>query len=281
MFTAAKKTINSSRLLDVSDTLTRAFRGAVLCSFVYLSAAGAVGESPATVAGGVKTGTLHIASERPPATRLFIDGAPLTTQEVELTPGAHQLVAVASGFYGQSRTLKIDAGKKRNVTVILQATSLATPGVVERFLVLADSDAISMGDVQSMPDHTLRVALRGKLLNQQHNTYALQQLRRDLVALTEKDDTRGAVAGFLVDATVAGKFGESSFYESLLAAAQRNDPMASFFHAVALRENLRSAADISPSAPQFVSYCAELGRARSQGWADMAATWQQRDSCPQ
>jgi hypothetical protein len=190
-------------------------------------------------------------------------------------------VAVASGFYGQSRTLTIGAGKKRDLTVILRRTSVPKPGVVERFLVLADSDAISVTDVQSMPDYTLRVALRAKLLNQQQNTYALQQLRRDVAELTQKDDTRGAVAGYLVDAIVAGKFGQSSFYESLLAAAQRNDPMASFFHAVALREGLLSAGDISPSNPQFVSYCAALGRARSQGWAQMATTWQQRDGCPE
>jgi hypothetical protein len=258
-----------------------AARGAALWLLACLSAGAAVGEPASMSAAGTKTGTLHIASERPPSTRLFIDGAPLATQVVELAPGTHQLVAVAGGFYGQSRTLKIGAGNNRNVTVILLATSLPTPGVVERFLVLADSDAISLADVQSMPDHTLRVALRAKLLNQQQNTYALQQLRRDLAALTDKDDTRSAVAGFLVDAILAGKFGPSSFYERLLAAAQRNDPMASFFHAVALREKLRSAGDISPSNPQFVSYCTELGRARSQGWADMATTWQQRDSCPE
>jgi hypothetical protein len=240
-----------------------------------------MGESASMSTGGTKTGTLHIASERPPSTRLFIDGAPLATQEVELAPGPHQLVAVASGFYGQSRTLTIGAGKKRDLTVILRSTSVPKPGVVERFLVLADSDSISVTDVQGMPDYTLRVALRAKLLNQQQNTYALQQLRRDVAALAEKDDTRGAVAGYLVDAIIAGKFGQSSFYESLLAAAQRNDPMASFFQAVALREKLLSAGEISPSNPQFVSYCTALGQARSQGWAQMATTWQRRDSCPE
>jgi hypothetical protein len=96
-----------------------------------------------------------------------------------------------------------------------------------------------------------------------------------------QEDTRGAVAGFVVDAVVTGRFGESSFYDSLLSAARGNDPMAIFFHAVALREQLRGAHDISPANPQFISYCAELGRARSQGWADMAITWQQRDSCPE
>lgn len=226
-------------------------------------------------------GALHVVGRNPSAATIYIDGVLLAGAAVKFSPGTHQLVAVAPGYYGQSRDIGIHAGQDRAVHVILQPTSLPPPVDVERFLVLADSKTISAADVQGMSEHTLRVALHAKLLNQQGQTHALQQLRKDLAALVAREDTRSAVTAFLVDAIVSGTLDQPGLSDTLLAASNQKDPMASFFYAMSLREWLSKAGNITPSSPQFTGYCEALRRAHSQGWKDVATIWQQRDSCPE
>jgi hypothetical protein len=235
---------------------------------------------PQTPAAEPTGGTVRAVSQRPASAKIYVDGAELRAGEVDLPPGMHQLVAIATGYYGQSRDFEIRSGQHRAVNVVLQPTSLPTPVDVERFLVLADADAIDANDVQGTHDRVLRVALRAKLLKQQKNAYALERLRRDLAALIEKQDARSAVAGFLADAIVARRLDQSSFTAGL-ATASRSDPMASFFHAMAVRDSLRTAGDSSASSRQFMSYCEELRRTRSQGWGAVASAWLQRDACPE
>jgi hypothetical protein len=249
----------------------------VLCCSATALAAGLVRALPAERSA---YGTLHIVSKRPATASLYLDGQMLAGSESKLAPGAHQLVAVAPGFYGQARTLDVGAGTQREINIVLEPTSLPSPVAVDRFLVLADSESISAADVQGMPDHTLRVALRAKLLNQEHNTYALQELQRDVAALIDHGDIRGTVTAFLVDAIVSGKLAQSGFTDRLLVASEQNDPMASFFYAMALREVLRNAGETSPSSPRFARYCEVLRRARAQGWQAVATPWLQRDNCP-
>ena len=253
----------------------------VLRAVLFLSAALVNAQAPQPSTSTPADGVLHVVGRNPPAAAIYIDDVLLTGAAAKLAPGAHQLVAVAPGYYGQSRDIGINTSQDRGVHVILQPTSLPTPVDVERFLVLADSQTISAADVQGMPEHTLRVALHAKLLNQQGRTYALQELRKALAALVAKEDTRGAVTAFLVDAIVSGTFDQPGNSGSLLAASHQNDPMASFFYAMSLREWLSKAGNFTPSSPQFTRYCEALRRAHSQGWKAVATIWQQRDSCPE
>jgi hypothetical protein len=253
----------------------------VLRAVLSLSAALVNAQPSQPAAATAAEGALHVVGKNPSATTIYIDGALLAGTAAKLSAGTHQLVAVAPGYYGQSRDIGINTGQDRGVHVILQPTSLPTPVDVERFLVLADSKTISAADVQGMPEHTLRVALHAKLLNQQGQTHALQQLREALAALVAKEDTRGAVTAFLVDAIVSGTLDQPGISGSLLAASHQNDPMASFFYAMSLREGLSKAGTITPSSPQFTGYCEALRRAQSQGWKAVATIWQQRDSCPE
>lgn len=226
-------------------------------------------------------GTLHVGGRDPPAALIYVDGVLLSEPAVKLSAGTHQVVAVAPGYYGQSRDIGISSAQVRGIHVILQPTSLPTPVDVERFLVLADSQSISEADVQGMTDHTLRVALHAKLLSQQKNTYAFKQLRKDLAALVAERDARASVAAFLVDALISGELNQPGITGTVLEASNEHDPMASFFYAMALREALSKAGNISAASPQFTGYCDALRRARAQGWKAVATIWLQRDSCPE
>jgi hypothetical protein len=236
-------------------------------------------QAPTPDSIGPASAVLYLGKQEPSSARVYVDGVRISSSTQELSAGTHRVVAVAPGYYGECRLLLLASGSNRRIDIVLQPTALPTSTTMERFFVLADSATITVADVESMPEYTLRLALRAKLLRQEHNTYALDRMRHDLASLMQLGDARSAVTTFLWGASESGRFSQSLVTDALRNASQENDPMATFFLATAIRDGLREHG-LSPSSQEFASYCANLTRARGQGWPEVANSWLRRDNCP-
>jgi hypothetical protein len=228
---------------------------------------------------GTATAAVPVDIQRtPPSAKLYLDGKLLTQTRIALAPGTHRLIAVAPGYYGQLQTVQI-APPAATVTIGLQPAALPSPAQYERFLDLADAPTITAADRDSVGEQTLKLALNTKLLRQNHDLKAVEDLERDLQALAEAGDARAIVVMLLDPAIQAGRIAPTTTDERLLLAADGGDAMASFFAALVLRSQLQSADPSTAATAELHAYCARLQQAAKQGWQQVAAEYLQRDGC--
>jgi tRNA A-37 threonylcarbamoyl transferase component Bud32 len=219
----------------------------------------------------------------PASAKVYVDGVELRGSEQTLTAGNKTVVAVAPGFYGAMRSLTLPERGSQQIEMALQPVALPTVSEYERFGNLANEEStptITAADVESIDEPTLRTALRYRLLEQGKDVAALDQMSRNIDVLARYGDARAPVVVFLAESMREGFMRRSMISDRLLAAAERGDAMASFFTALALKDELLgSDSEISPSDPEFQAYCARLARASKQGWADVAGKYFQLDGC--
>jgi hypothetical protein len=226
------------------------------------------------------TSTIPLSVKRQPTdAKIFIDGEPLERNSVDLPRGAHELVAVAPRYYGESRRLDLAPGRSPGaVAVALDATRLPDLEEEERFLRLADAPVLTEADVSSITERTLNTALRAKLLRLSGQTAEFDALKRQISTLDRFGDARAAVASLLIDSVQSGHFSGAQVTQSLIAASNGGDAMASLFVAVAYRESLLTLGRRpSPNDAGFRRYCERMGMATAQGWAEVAGEYFRRD----
>jgi tRNA A-37 threonylcarbamoyl transferase component Bud32 len=224
-----------------------------------------------------------VVDREPVSAKVYVDGSELRGSEQALTAGDKTVVTVAPGFYGEVRSITLSDGGTQDIKIALQPTVLPTAQEYERFWDLASEEStptITAADVDSINERTLRTALRYRLLDQSKDQSALDRWSRDIDALARYGDARAPVVVILAEGMREGFMRRSMISDRLLAAAERGDAMASFFTALALKDDLLgSSSDISPSDPEFQAYCARLARASKQGWAEVAGKYLVLDRC--
>jgi serine/threonine protein kinase len=221
-------------------------------------------------------------SKLPVNARIFIDNAPLGSKSINVSPGFHDVVAIAPMYYGEIRHEDFSDPKvvtaSENFT--LDPVRLPTYDEQQRFLKLADKPELTVDEVQSISERTLIVALRAKLLRQAARTEELQALENDVSKLRQLGDARSAVAHVLIDSVKSGHFAGAEADEPLIEASRSGDAMASFLLAVAYRETMSSSDDpIARSDPRLQAYCQRMARAVTQGWTEVASEYWRRDRC--
>jgi hypothetical protein len=217
----------------------------------------------------------------PPSAKVFVDGNEIPDMATELPAGNHELVAVANGYYGALRHVTSEGGKgAQTVSFALEPTSLPSAAEQDRFLKLADAKTLTEGDLSSVDDPTFRTALRAKLLRQTGQVDDLKKLTVEVDTLRRYGDSRAAIAALLVEGVEAGRMSRSRANQSLIAASDGGDAMASLYLAVTYRESMNeSASMVAPSDPRFQSYCRRMKLAAAQGWEDVALEYWRRDHC--
>jgi hypothetical protein len=213
---------------------------------------------------------------------VFIDGRILEGASIGLAAGKHELAAVAPGYYGEIRRVALEERRAAEpVGFTLEATRL--PGLEEeqRFLKLADAPSLDEAKAGSVGERTLATVLRAKRLLQTGDSAAFAELSRDVETLRRLGDARAAVASLLIDSVRSGNISRSQVTQSLIAASDGGDAMASLFLAVAYRESINaSGALTTPADPRFRGYCEHMSRAAAQGWVEVASEYSRRDHCP-
>jgi hypothetical protein len=217
----------------------------------------------------------------PHSVKIFVDGNEIPDMATELPAGNHELVAVANGYYGDLRHVTSEGGKgAQTVSFALEPTSLPSVAEQQRFLKLADAKTLTEDDFSSVKDRTFRTALRAKLLRQTGRVDDLKKLSLEVDTLRRYGDSRAAVAALLVEGVEAGRISRSRANQSLIAASDGGDAMASLYLAVTYRESMNeSASMIAPSDPRFQNYCRRMKLAAAQGWEDVALEYWRRDHC--
>ena len=182
-----------------------------------------------------------VVERQPASAKVFVDGTELLGSEQALTAGAKTVVSVAPGFYGETRSLALSDGGTQKIEIALQPTVLPTAQEYERFWNLAHEDTtptVTASDVDSIDERTLHTTLRYRLLDQNKDKSALDQLNREIDALARHGDARAPVIVFLAESMREGFMRRSMISDRLFAAAERGDAMASFFTALALKDEL-------------------------------------------
>jgi predicted Ser/Thr protein kinase len=215
----------------------------------------------------------------PSDTQVFVDGAPDASATLSLSPGLHELVAVAPGYYGEIRRLTVSGSRPESTSFALDSAVLPEIEELERFLKLADAPTLSEADLSGVTERTLHTVLRAKLLRQGTKAAELGELSRDVETLRRFGDARAAVAALLIGSIQAGRISRSQVSQSLLAASKAGDAMASLFVAIAYRDSIPNPENISPSDPRFQDYCRYMTAAAAQGWSDVADQYARRDHC--
>jgi len=217
----------------------------------------------------------------PPSAKVFVDGNEIRDAATELPVGDHELVAVANGYYGNIRHVTSEGSNgSQAVSFALEPTSLPSAVEQDRFLKLADAKALTEGDLSSVEDRTFRTALRTKLLSQSGRVADLEKLTMEVDTLRRYGDSRAAVAALLIDGVEAGRISRSLASQSLVAASDGGDAMASLYLAVTYRESLNaSTTTVAASDLRFKNYCRRMELAAAQGWEDVALEYWRRDRC--
>jgi hypothetical protein len=228
---------------------------------------------PATVALSV--------TRLPPTSRVFIDARPLTGDSTNIAPGSHEIVAVASGYYGEVRHLDFANGSPEpSVNFALEPTRLPTAEELQRFLKLADASVLTEADAATVTERTLSSVLRAKRLHQAGLSKQFDDLSRNVETLRRFGDPRAAVASLLIGSVQSGHVSRSQITQSLMDASAAGDAMASLFIAVAYRESI-SASDkpVPTTDPLYRNYCRHLALAIDQGWGDVTTEYWHHDRC--
>jgi tRNA A-37 threonylcarbamoyl transferase component Bud32 len=217
----------------------------------------------------------------PAGVRIFIDTKPVAGDSIELAAGGHEVVAVAAGYYGEVRQVTLAAGAAADsLSFALEPTRLPTADEQQRFLKLADATTLTESDTAQVQERTLSTVLQAKQLHLAGRTDQFQALSKDVETLRRFGDARAAVASLLIGSVLSGHVNRSQVTQSLIAASQAGDAMASLFIAVAYRESINAAdRPVSPRDPLYRSYCQYLGLASSQGWGDVAGEYWRHDGC--
>jgi serine/threonine protein kinase len=218
----------------------------------------------------------------PSSAIIFVDNNKTQRSQVNLSPGEHQLVALAPHFFGESKRFHLEPGSDTtSVSFALEPTSLPTPSELERFSQLADAKTLTEANLTELKDRTFQSVLRAKYLNANRKTEDLSGLVSDIDSLRRLGDSRAAVAAFLLDSLHAGHIGRAQVTQSLINASNEGDAMASLFLAVSFRDSMnQDPSGVMPSDPMFKQYCDRLHLTSKQGWDDVAAEYMQRDHCP-
>jgi serine/threonine protein kinase len=234
--------------------------------------------SPAAIRGDFQVLTVQ---RLPPSAKVFVDGNEIPDAATDLPVGDHELVAVANGYYGNIRHVTSEGGTgSRAVSFALEPTSLPSAAEQDRFLKLADAKTLTEGDLSSVEDRTFRTALRAKLLSQTGRVADLEKLTIEVDTLRRYGDSRAAVAALLIDGVEAGRISRSLATQSLVAASDGGDAMASLYLAVTYRESLNaSTTTVAASDSRFKNYCRRMELAAAQGWEDVALEYWRRDRC--
>ena len=217
----------------------------------------------------------------PAAVRIFVDAKPLAAESIELAAGSHEIVAVAGGYYGEVRHVTLAAGTPGDsLSFALEPTRLPTSDEQQRFLKLADAKELTEADIAEVQEHTLSTVLQAKQLHLAGQTAQFQAVSKDVETLRRFGDGRAAVASLLIGSVLSGHVNRSQVTQSLIAASQAGDAMASLFIAVAYRESINAAdRPVSPRDPLYRNYCRYLALANSQGWGDVAGEYWRHDGC--
>jgi hypothetical protein len=217
----------------------------------------------------------------PAAVRIFVDARPVTADSIELAAGSHEIVAVAAGYYGEVRHVTLAAGNPADsLNFALEPTRLPTGDEQQRFLKLADAKALTDSDISQVGEHTLSTVLQAKQLHQAGQTTQFEAVSKDVETLRRFGDARSAVASLLIGSVLSGHVNRSQVTQSLIAASEAGDAMASLFIAVAYRESINAAdRPVPPGDPLYRSYCQHLALAISQGWGDVAGEYWRHDRC--
>jgi tRNA A-37 threonylcarbamoyl transferase component Bud32 len=236
----------------------------------------------AGTAGAVAPATVALPITRlPPATRIFVDARPMAADSIDLAAGSHEIVAVAGGYYGEVRHIALANGSpETSVSFALEPTRLPTADEQQRFLKLADASTLTEADTAGVAEHTLSTVLQAKRLRQAGLSAQFDALSRDVETLRRFGDARAAVASLLIGSVQSGHVNRSQVTQSLIAASEAGDAMASLFIAVAYRESINASdKPVQTTDPLYRSYCQHLAMAISQGWGDVASEYWRHDRC--
>jgi hypothetical protein len=239
---------------------------------------------PKPAASAPAPGVVSLAVQRfPSSAKVFLDGHEVNDALLSVDRGQHEMLAVAAGYYGRIEHIGVTRGVAANqIDLTLQPTVLPTRDETQRFLKLTESQALTLAEVQSISERTLRNALLAQQLSQTDHLVELESLSRDVDTLRRFGDSRAAVTALLIDSMRAGRITRGLVTQSLIAASDGGDPMASLFMAVAYRESINSSSSsVAASDPQFQSYCQRMGLAAAQGWGEVATEYWKRDHCIQ
>jgi len=215
----------------------------------------------------------------PSTATVFVDGRELTAADIALTPGQHEVAAIAPGYYGILRRIVLEPRLPSPLRIVLDPTVLPPAEVEERFLKLADSKKLVQAEVDSVTEHTLHTALAMQLLRETGDVAEFRRQLRDIGILGRYGDTRSVVASFLLDCMEAGRLSRNLVTSALIAASDAGDAMASLFLAVAYRDSLPS--PVVRTDARFRAYCRRMTMAAMQGWDDVASEYSRRDGCGQ
>jgi hypothetical protein len=190
---------------------------------------------------------------------------------------------VANGYYGEVRHLTLSPGSNPEaVSFVLEAARLPSFDEEQRFLKLADAPALTPQDLSSVTEPTLATVLQAKRLQQTGQAAPFDALSKDTETLRRFGDARAAVASLLISSVQSGHISRSQVTQSLLAASESGDAMASLVLAASFRESINaSGRAVSSADPLYQDYCRNLALAARQGWAEVAGEYARRDGCPQ
>ena len=253
--------------------LTPHFRAAPNASPPAISSASTV-PSP----GGVRLGLILT----PTNMQLRIDGSPVAGPDVLLSPGHHEIVSVASGYYGVAQPLEVQPGRVVPIQVRLEPVGRPSGAAFDRFLDLDDelpklaSKEASAGEgsvgriesqIEALTDRTLQAVLRTKFLRLTGQQSEADLIEHQATELSGFGDARAASAVALMAAAQGGRFGAELVTPELTLASEAGDPLATFLLALPLRTELVSApGGARANRVLYQQYCSQLRKAANLGW---------------
>ena len=214
--------------------------------------------------------------------QLRIDGSQVAGPDVLLPPGQHEIVSLASGYYGVVQSLDVQSGRVAPIQVRLEPVGRPSGAVFDRFLDLDDelpqsaSKEASAGEsavdriesqIKAIDDRTLQAVLRTRLLRLTGQRSEADLIEQQFAELSRLGDARAASAVALIAAARGGRFGAELVTPELTLASEAGDPLATLLLALPLRAELASApGGVQANRALYRQYCSQLRKAADQGW---------------
>ncbi len=209
----------------------------------------------------------HTFNVVPQSTTLFLNGRSIDNN-IELTPGNHDIVAVNVGYFG--RVVAITVGDEPATTAVtLEPIMLPAQAELGRFVSAIEAPQVMMGDMRNIIDPALRAVLELKQLVDKEDTREAARLTQQLELLASLDDQAAAVSLYLAADSEILERDSTGLLPRLRASMESGYALATFWYAIRLREELR-AEPVAPGTSRHVNYCETMRRAYEQGLREIA-----------
>jgi hypothetical protein len=237
---------------------------------------------PASVVTSVAANHVPInARVTPEHALVYVDGQLLEGGTGKISPGPHDLIVIAQGYYGEFHEIDVIAGKSFNRNLELEPTQHPPQTMLTQFLDLAEVPKLELARISDITEPALRAALTFKVHHSTGDSTERDRLRDELEALSGAGDARASVASLLISGINSNRLKRSLLTPEVVEASDKGDAMASFFVAVANRDALSNPEPGETNNELiFAEYCKRLGMAAQQGWHAVADEYRRRDKCP-